>query len=103
MDVILKGLLKDKLKVRALGAIAIVICTLVVNLCHRYIEHTLSPLDLRRNLRQISDLERSAILVDDVHHVDVMEVELTVLYHKLILRKLECLVNQINVLVLHLG
>ena len=31
-----------------------------------------------------------------------MEVELAVLYHELVLRKLECLVNQINVLVLHL-
>ena len=99
--VVLERLLEDKLEMRTLGAIAIVICTLVIHLGHSHVEHTLCPLDLRRDLWQVSDLERSAILVDDVHHVDVVEVELAILYHELILRKLKCLVNQINVLVLH--
>ena len=102
MYIVLQSLFKYKLEVRTLGAIAIVVCTLIINLGHSHVEHTFSPLDLRRDLRQISDLEWSAVLIDDVHHVDVVEVELAVLHHELILRKLKCLVNQINVLVLHL-
>ena len=86
---------------RALGTVAVVVCTLVVNLCHCDVEHTLGSLNLRRYLWEIGDLQRCSVLVDDVHHIDVMEMEFSIFNHEFILRKFKCLINQINVLVLH--
>ena len=46
MNVILKCLCQNKFEVRTLGAVAIVVGSFVINLCHCDIEHTLCPLNL---------------------------------------------------------
>ena len=74
MDVILQRFSHDKLKMRTFCTVAIVVGTLVVNLCHRDIEHSLCPLNLRGDFRQIRDFQRCSILIDDIHHIDVMKI-----------------------------
>ena len=101
MDVVLHGLPEDKLEMRTLGAVAVVVRALVVHFGHCHIEHSLGFLYLGRYFGQVSDFQRCAILVYYVHHIDVMEIEFPVLHTEFVLREFKSLVNQIDVLVLH--
>ena len=101
MDIILERLLQNEGKMRAFRAVTIVIVALIVNFGHSDIEHPLCSLDLIGYLREIGYFERRAVLSDYIHHGNIMKIEQAVLHTKLILRKLERLVDQINVLVLH--
>ena len=102
MDVVLQGLLKYEGEVRALGAVAVVVVSLVVDLGHGHVEHPLGPLYLGGYFGQIRYLQRCAVLLDDVHHRDVVKIESPVFYAEFVLRKLEGLLDQIDVLVLHI-
>ena len=101
MDVVLHGFPEHEFEMGTLGAVAIVVRAFVVRLCHRHVEHPLRPLYLRGYFRQIRYLQRSPVLVDYVHHVDVVKIEFPILYMELILRKFKGLLNQIDVLVFH--
>ena len=101
IDVVLERLLQHEREVRALGAIAIVIATLVVDLGHRHIEQAFGALNLRSNLRQIGYLQRRSVLLDYVHQRNLVKIQFVVRHRKLILRKLESLLDQIDILVLH--
>ena len=61
----------------------------------------LGALYLRGDFGQISNLERSAVLLDDLHQRDVVEVEFAIFCAELILREIEGLVDQIVVFVFH--
>ena len=63
MDVVLHGLLEHEREVARLGAVAVVVRPLVIDLGHRHVEHALGPVDLLRNLRQIGDLQRRSVLL----------------------------------------
>ena len=47
VDVVLQGLLEYEGEMRTLGAVAVVVIALIVNLCHGDIEHSLRSLYLR--------------------------------------------------------
>ena len=83
------------------GAVAIIVGAVVVGLGYCDIEHTLGALYLRGDFGQISNLERSAVLLDDLHQRDVVEVEFAIFCAELILREIEGLVDQIVVFVFH--
>ena len=56
---------------------------------------------ISRPLNSIRDFKRSTILLDNVHHVDVINVQGSIFYSKLILREIESLADQVDVFVLH--
>ena len=101
IDVVLERLLQHEREVRALGAIAIVIAAFIVNLGHRHIEQAFGALNLRSNLRQIGYLQRRSVLLDYVHQRNLVKIQFVVRHRKLILRKLESLLDQIDILILH--
>ena len=82
------------------------VVALIVHLGHGHIEHPLGPLYLRGYFGQIRYLQRRAVLFDDIHHRNIVrnivEIQSSVLYTEFVLRKLEGLLNQIDVLVLHI-
>ena len=84
-----------------LGAVTIVVRALVVHLGHRHVEHTLGPVDLLRDLRQVGYLERRAVLFYQLHERNVVEIQLVVFDRELILREVERLFDEVDVLVLH--
>ena len=89
MDVVLHGLFQHEREVARLGAVAIVVRTLVVDLRHRHVEHALGAVDLLGDLRQVGDFERSSVLFDQFHQRNVVEIQLVVLDGELILREIE--------------
>ena len=101
MDVVLQGLFQYEGEVRTLGTVAVMVVALIVHLGHGHIEHPLGPLYLRGYFWQIRYLQRRAVLFDDIHHRNIVEIQSSVLYTEFVLRKLEGLLNQIDVLVLH--
>ena len=82
--------------------VAVVVRSLIIHFGHRYIEKTFGSLNLRGNLGEVGDFERCAVLFDDIHQRNIMEIQLIVLNRKLILREFEGLFNQIDVFVFHL-
>ena len=64
MNVVFHRLFQHEREVTRLGTVAVVVCTLVIDLRHRYVEHALGPVDLLGDLRQVGYLERSAVLLD---------------------------------------
>ena len=101
VDVVLHRLLEHERKVARLGAVAVVVRALVIDLGHRHVEHALGSVDLLRDLGQVGDLERRAVLLDQFHERNVVEVQLVVLDRELVLREIERLFDQVNVLVFH--
>ena len=85
-----------------LGAVAVMVFALIIGLGHGHLEQTLGTLDLGGNLGKVRNLERSAVLLDDIHEVDVIEQQIAVCHHKFVLREIEGLVNKVDVLVFHL-
>ena len=77
------------------------IVSLIVDLCHSHIEHPLGPLDLRRDLRQIGDLQRCSVLLDYIHNRNIVESKISIFNFEFVLWEFKSLFNQINVLVLH--
>ena len=101
MNVVFHRLFQHEREVTRLGTVAVVVCTLVIDLRHRYVEHALGPIDLLGDLRQVGDFERSSVLFDQFHERDVMEIQLVVFDRELILREVERLFDEVNVLVFH--
>ncbi len=102
MDVVLQRLLEDKGEVGALGAITIVIGALIIDLSHGHIEESLGALNLRRDLWKVGNFERCAILLDHIHQGHIVEIEFVILDGKFVLRELKSLLNEVDVLILHL-
>ena len=101
VDVVLHGLLQHEREMARLGAVTIVVRAFVVDLRHRHVEHALGAVDLLRDLRQVRYLERRTVLFDQFHERDVMEIQLVVFDRELILREVERLFDEVNVLVFH--
>ena len=101
MDVVLEGLMHHEGELGALGAVAVVVLALVIGLGHGHLEKTFGPLDLGGNLGKVGKLERSTVFLNDFHEVDVVEQQVAVCYHEFVLREVEGLVNQVDVLVFH--
>ena len=77
------------------------IFSVVTYLGHGVAEHPLGPLYLGRYLGQVRYLEGCPVLLDDIHHVDVVHVEDAVFYTEFVLREVKGLADQVDVFVLH--
>ena len=102
MDIILQSLLQNEREVARLSTVAVIIRALVIGLCHRHVEHTFSAINLLRDLWQIGNFKRSSVLFNNLHQRNSVKIEFVIFHSKLILRKVERLLNQVDVLVLHL-
>ena len=67
VDVVFEHLFHHEREMRRLGAVAIVVVSLIIDLSHSYIECTAGTLYVLSYLGQIGYAERCAILFDDVH------------------------------------
>ncbi|MFM7728806.1 MAG: hypothetical protein ACKO7B_19055, partial [Flavobacteriales bacterium] len=85
----------------AFGAVTIGVTAFVVRFRNSDIENPLSFFDLRADLGQVGDLQWRAILLDDFHQVDAVEMELIINHLEAFLWKVEGLFNQVAVRVLH--
>ena len=103
MHVVLQGLVYHEGELGTLGAVAVMVFALIIGLGHSHLEQALCPLDLRGNLGKITDFQRRAILLDNLHEVNVVEHQVSVHYHEFILREIEGLINQVDVFVFHFG
>ena len=101
MNVVFHRLFQHEREVARLGAVTIVVRAFVVDLRHRHVEHALGAVDLLRDLRQVRYLERRTVLFDQFHERDVMEIQLVVFDRELILREVERLFDEVDVLVFH--
>jgi hypothetical protein len=88
---------------RTLGAIAIVVFAFVFVLFHRIAKPVLGAFDVVGNGRQISKFERCAVLFDEFHQVDFVELEIVFVERKFLLRKIISLVDQVKIFGVHLG
>ena len=87
---------------RTLGAIAVRIRTFVVVLCDGNVENPFRFLNLQADLGQVGNLERRSVLLDDIHEVDAVEVEVMVNNFKSFLGEVKSLFYEVAVCVLHL-
>jgi len=87
----------------AFRAIAIGIRSFVVILCNGNVENPFRFLNLRADLREVRDLERGAVLLDNFHQVNTIEVEVVINHFKSFLGKVKSLFDQVTVCVLHAG
>ena len=101
VDVVFERLFEHEGEVARFGAVAVVVGALVVDLRHGHVEHALGTCDLRGDLRQVGDLQRRAVLLDDLHERNVVQIQLVVLDRKFVLREIERLFDQVFVLVFH--
>ena len=85
----------------AFRAIAIGITAFVVGLGDGHVENPFCFLNLRADFGQVTDLQRGAVLLDDFHQVDPIKVQVVVYHFKSFLGKIEGLLNQVTVGVLH--
>src|SRR5438105_3976057 len=98
----LEGLLHNKRKVRALGAITIKIFAIIAMLFNRIIKQFLRLRDLHPDLWQKGELEGRAILVYQFFHINSIKMEVIFFNIKAFLRKMEGLVDEISICVIHL-
>ena len=96
-----EALLQNEGEMRTFRAVTVVVAALVVYFGHGHVEHPFGPVDLGRDFRQIGDLQRGAVLLNDVHQRNIVEIQFIVHYRELVLRKFESLFDQIDVLVFH--
>ena len=101
VDVVFQHLLQHERKVRTFRAVAIMVVALIVHLGHGHVEHAPRLADVLGYLGQVSDAQRRAILLDKVHDRHAKPLEFVFHHGKLIVRKLERLFNQIDILILH--
>jgi len=101
MDIVLHHLIEDIAEVIALGAIAIVIVARIVERFDGPVEEVLGFLDLCTDTRQIGQLQRCTIFLDQVLDREVVESEISVVDIKSFLWEIKCLIDQVKVLVLH--
>ena len=99
---VLQGLFQHEREMRTFRTVTVIVGTLVIDLGHRHVEHALGTVDLLRDLGQVGDLERCAVLLDQFHERNVVEVEFVILHRKFILWELERLFDKVDVLVFHL-
>lgn len=66
-------------EVAALGAIAITVFAIVLVVLHRPVKPVLGALDLVANFRQVGQLERSTVLVNQVFERNAMKAQVAVM------------------------
>ncbi len=101
VDVILNHLVQHKREMRAFRTVTIIIGTLVIRLCYCHVEQSFRLLDLGTYLGEVGNLQRRSVLLDDVHERYIMESQFVFFHIELLLREFECLLYQIDILVLH--
>ena len=101
MDIVFQHFFKDELELGTLRTVAIMIFTIITYFRHSIAEHTLRTLNLTGDFRKISQFQGSTVLLYDIHHVDVIDNQGTVFNPEFILRKIECLADQVDILILH--
>ena len=103
MDIVFQCFFYDKREVRTLGAITIKIFPFVFVLFKSIFKHLLRLVDLHTDLGQIGQFHRRTILVDQRFQVEAIEFEITIIILvKPFLWKMESLVNQRSVGIIHL-
>ena len=101
MNVVLKCFFEYKREMGTLGAVTIMVFTVVIYPGHRHVKHPFGFLYLLTDLWQVTYFERRAILLHQIHCTDVMEIQLVVYHLKLFLREIKSLFYQVDVFVLH--
>jgi len=97
VNIMLQRFFYNKREMRAFGAIAIEIFALIAMLFHRGSKHFLCLVDLHPDLRQIRQLQRSAVLVDQRFEIEPVKLKITVIDIETFLREVEGLFHQIGV------
>jgi hypothetical protein len=87
--------------VRALGAVTIIVFAFIFVLFDGIGKHPLGFVDLHPDFWKIGQLHRRTILVDQAFDIKPVKEQVVVLYHKIFLRKVEGLVHQVGVTVIH--
>ena len=93
IDVVFQRLLEYKTEVTGFGTIAIIVGAGIIGFCDSDVEHAFGPLDLRGDFRQICNLQRRTVLLDNLHQRNVVEIEFALLGAKFILWKIESLID----------
>jgi hypothetical protein len=101
MHTMLQRLFYYKREVRAFGTIAIVIITIVLMPFNSIVKHLLGLIDLLTNFRQIRKLEGRTILVYQCLYIQPVELEIIIFYSKAFLRKIEGLMYEVGICVVH--
>ncbi len=86
---------------RTLGTIAIMIFSLITRGLNCSVEHILRLFDLRANLRQIGQLKRCTISINQILKRNSVKGQVIVFNIKTILRKNVGLINQVEIGILH--
>ena len=101
MHAVLQGFFDYKGERRALGAIAVIVLSVVTVLFNSIIKHLLSLVYLHAYFRQKGKLKRSPVFVNKALHVHAIELQVTVIYFKTLLGEAECLLYKVFVRIIH--
>ena len=101
MDIVFQCFLYHKGEMRALGTITIKIFPLVAVPFDGIRKHFLGLVDLHPDFGEITELEGSPILIDEVFQVNTVKLEIIIAYIKTFLRKIEGLFHQVGVRIIH--
>src|SRR5690606_17528046 len=99
MDVIVQSFIQDKAEMRRLGTITVGIISLIVVLLYSIVEISLRILYVLTDLGQISQLQRSAVGINNLHQINPIEMEVVVLHLKFPRRKVKGLLDQVNIFI----
>src|SRR5690606_16697366 len=99
----LQRFLNNEREMRALCTIAIHILSIILMLFYRIVEHLFSLIDLHANFGQKSKFERCAIFVNKRLNIYPIELQgIIIVYSESFLRKMESLVYEISISIIHL-
>jgi hypothetical protein len=96
-----EGFLHYKAEMGALGTITIEILAFIFMSFEGIGKHGFCFFDLHADFRQVGQFERSTILVDKSFNVEAVVLQITVLYVEAFLGKIECLLDEVVVGIVH--
>ena len=101
VDIVLERLFDDKGEVGALGTITLKVFALIAMLLDRRGKHLFRFVDLHVDLRQVGELHRRTILVDQRFYIEAIKLKIVVLYFETLLREVKGLRHQVGVRIVH--
>src|SRR5690606_29719572 len=92
MDIILEGFVQYMFKMRTFCTVAIMVFTFILVLFNCLCKPTFCTIDIVGYLWQIGKFQWSSIILNKLHQINVMKLQMFVFQLELILRKIESLI-----------
>jgi hypothetical protein len=102
MDLVLQRFFHNEAEMGAFGAIAVEVFSFILMPFERVGKHCFCLSDLHPDLRQVGKLHRRTVLIDQRFDVEIIILQISVFYIKIFLWKIEGLIYEVAIRIIHL-